>query len=513
LILIPFFQGNLGRVDYISDFEYDLFIRPDTCNAKFRIWFNFTVENVKSDQRVIFNVVNFSKSKSLYREGMSPLVKSTSRPKWQRIPPKNCFYYRCPEHKKNYVMSFVFCFDVEDDVYQFAYSFPYSYTKLQNYMQLLEKRDMNYFERELLTMSVQQRRLDLLTVCDPQLKQPSEKKRKIVAITARVHPGESPSSYVCHGFIDFIVSNHPIAKVLRENIIFKIIPMLNPDGVYLGNYRCSLMGFDLNRVWQDPSPWAHPELFATKAQVLSFDKSPTNDLDFFIDIHAHSTMMNGFMYGNIYEDSNRYERQAIFPKLLCSNANDFSMSNTSFNKDAVKAGTGRRTLGGSLDENCYCYTLEVSFFSYQPVGFTYPIPYTEEEYMKLGRNLGRTFLDYYKLQNLIIINPTTSISMTPKVSSFDLNQNKNQSTSTNSNNNNNNSSASLISNNDSSSGNLTSNNSNIKRNVNSSQALKPLSSLKLDELTTTNNNYDNKSDSSESMIKPFNKFYIDESDN
>ena len=65
-------------------------------------------------------------------------------------------------------------------------------------------------------------------------------------------------------------------------------------------------------------------------------------MDFFIDIHAHSTMMNGFMYGNIYEDSNRYERQAIFPKLLCSNADDFSMSNTSFNKDAVKAGTGRR---------------------------------------------------------------------------------------------------------------------------------------------------------------------------
>ena len=29
--------------------------------------------------------------------------------------------------------------------------------------------------------------------------------------------------------------------------------------------------------------------------------------------------------------------------------------------------------------------------------------------MKLGRNLARTFLDYYKLQNLIIFNPTTSI--------------------------------------------------------------------------------------------------------
>ena len=99
-------------------------------------------------------MVNFSKSKSLYREGMSPLVKSTSRPKWQRIPPKNVFYYRCPEHKKNYVMSCVFCFDVEDDVYQFAYAFPYSYTKLQNYLQILDNRSLDYYERELLAMSV-----------------------------------------------------------------------------------------------------------------------------------------------------------------------------------------------------------------------------------------------------------------------------------------------------------------------------------------------------------------------
>ena len=29
------FSGNLGRVDYISEFEYDLFIRPDTCNPRY----------------------------------------------------------------------------------------------------------------------------------------------------------------------------------------------------------------------------------------------------------------------------------------------------------------------------------------------------------------------------------------------------------------------------------------------------------------------------------------------
>ncbi|XP_035881951.1 BEN domain-containing protein 5 isoform X7 [Phyllostomus discolor] len=163
-----FESGNLGRVDQVSEFEYDLFIRPDTCNPRFRVWFNFTVENVKESQRVIFNIVNFSKTKSLYRDGMAPMVKSTSRPKWQRLPPKNVYYYRCPDHRKNYVMSFAFCFDREEDIYQFAYCYPYTYTRFQHYLDSLQKRNMDYFFREKLGQSVQQRQLDLLTITSPE---------------------------------------------------------------------------------------------------------------------------------------------------------------------------------------------------------------------------------------------------------------------------------------------------------------------------------------------------------
>ncbi|ELU12457.1 hypothetical protein CAPTEDRAFT_108910, partial [Capitella teleta] len=403
-----FESGNLGRVDYITEYEYDLFIRPDTCNPRFRVWFNFTVENVKADQRVVFNVVNFSKTKSLYRDGMSPMVKSSSRPKWVRVPNKHVYYYRCPDHRKNYVMSFAFCFDRDTDVYQFAYCYPYSYTRLQNYLDQLEKKHLDYLQRDLLCLSVQQRRLDILTITNP-VNLDTEERQKVVFVTARVHPGETPSSLVCQGFIDFLISNHPVAKVLRDHIVFKVVPMLNPDGVYLGNYRCSLMGFDLNRHWQEPSPWAHPTLYATKNLLIEMDTNEKTEVDFYIDVHAHSTLMNGFMYGNIYEDMGRFERQAVFPKLLCANADDFSLGNTAFNRDSVKAGTGRRTLGGVLDENTHCYTLEVSFYSYLTNSGTSAValPYTEEGYMKLGRNMARTFLDYYKLSGFISTKPNS----------------------------------------------------------------------------------------------------------
>ncbi|XP_068262347.1 cytosolic carboxypeptidase 6-like isoform X6 [Nyctibius grandis] len=331
---------------------------------------------------------------------MAPMVKSTSRPKWQRIPSKNVYYYRCPDHRKNYVMSFAFCFDREDDTYQFAYCYPYTYTRLQHYLDNLQRRNMDYFCRELLGLSVQKRQLDLLTITSPANLRPGAE-QKVVFITARVHPGETPSSFVCQGIIDFLVSQHPIAKVLRDHLVFKIAPMLNPDGVYLGNYRCSLMGFDLNRHWANPSPWAHPTLHGVKQLIIEMYNNPKINLEFYIDIHAHSTMMNGFMYGNIFEDEERFQRQAVFPKLLCQNAEDFSYSSTSFNRDAVKAGTGRRFLGGLLNDTSYCYTLEVSFYSYILGGPTSAVPYTEEAYMKLGRNVARTFLDYYRLNSLV----------------------------------------------------------------------------------------------------------------
>ena len=62
---------------------------------------------------------------------------------------------------------------------------------------------------------------------------------------ARVHSGETVSSYMMKGAIEYLLS--PSAKSLRKNYVFYVLPMLNPDGVRYGNYRTSLLGVDLNR--------------------------------------------------------------------------------------------------------------------------------------------------------------------------------------------------------------------------------------------------------------------------
>lgn len=67
------------------------------------------------------------------------------------------------------------------------------------------------------------------------------------------------------GLIDYLVDkDDPNAAELRNRFVFKIVPMINPDGVIVGNYRCSLSGMDLNRQYIGPSPRLHPEIYAIK---------------------------------------------------------------------------------------------------------------------------------------------------------------------------------------------------------------------------------------------------------
>ena len=87
----------------------------------------------------------------------------------------------------------------------------------------------------------------MLTITDPSDKVVPLLKRKIIILTARLHPGESNGSYVIEGFLRFLISNSKQAKDLLTKVKFKVIPMLNPDGVIIGNFRTSFCGRDLNR--------------------------------------------------------------------------------------------------------------------------------------------------------------------------------------------------------------------------------------------------------------------------
>jgi murein tripeptide amidase MpaA len=93
---------------------------------------------------------------------------------------------------------------------------------------------------------------DILTITDFSHPPEKIKQKKGIVISARVHPGETAASIMMQGFIDYLTGPSIGAKILRENFLIKIIPMINIDGVINGNTRVTLAGVDLNRCWMDP---------------------------------------------------------------------------------------------------------------------------------------------------------------------------------------------------------------------------------------------------------------------
>jgi len=92
------------------------------------------------------------------------------------------------------------------------------------------------------------------------------------------------------GLLEFITSDDRIAKVkknffetkksfcfffekkLRSQLVFKIVPMLNPDGVIIGNYRCSLTGKDMNRNFRHPRKQTFPTIYHMKELMQNLQK-------------------------------------------------------------------------------------------------------------------------------------------------------------------------------------------------------------------------------------------------
>ena len=141
-------------------------------------------------------------------------------------------------------------------------------------------------------------------------------------VTARVHPGETNSSWMMKGLIDLLTSQSPDAEVnpslslslslslsyslilsslflllqiLRDAFVFKVIPMLNPDGVIIGNYRCSLTGRDLNRNYRTKLREAYPTVWHAKQFIKKL--SEERKIVVYCDLHGHSRKQNVFIYG------------------------------------------------------------------------------------------------------------------------------------------------------------------------------------------------------------------------
>ncbi len=70
------------------------------------------------------------------------------------MPTTQVFYHQSPHHGDRYILSLALNFDVEEDVYQIALTFPYSFSKLQFYLDLVEGNFPSIIQREIIGYSI-----------------------------------------------------------------------------------------------------------------------------------------------------------------------------------------------------------------------------------------------------------------------------------------------------------------------------------------------------------------------
>jgi len=113
-----------------------------------------------------------------------------------------------------------------------------------------------------------------------------------VWLYARQHPGESMAEWWIEGALEKLTDeDDPIARVLRKECTFRVVPNMNPDGSRRGHLRTNAVGVNLNREWHAPSAEKSPEVLCVRNAM---DKVPP---DLAMDIHGDEAIPANFLAG------------------------------------------------------------------------------------------------------------------------------------------------------------------------------------------------------------------------
>ena len=389
--------------------KYELFLHNDTNTSGYTQWFFFRVSNIKKGKTINFNIMNFLRKTTKYSNGIKIWVYSRKNSELNKIGwhhtneevkyYKN-FLYKLNKGKKDYyyTLSFNYTFLYNNDEVFFANCIPFTYTDLNKDLNVYTKNENDkyiFFNRKKLCNTIIGNEVEFFSINNSTIKYPyintNIDNKKGVVLFGRQHPSETVGSWTIKGAIDFLMGNSDEAKYLRDNFVFKIIPMINVDGVICGNTRTSLSGCDLNRRWTKPNIILHPEIFYAKEMITNF--SQKYNIECIVDFHGHFGAFNSFFYGNYKEDNITIGK--YFPFSCAKKSKVIQIEKSKFKMPKYKKGTGRINLFKELNiENVL--TLETSYFGCNSGGYENKY-FNNETLQEIGRDIcyGILLLHYH----------------------------------------------------------------------------------------------------------------------
>ncbi|CAM9248315.1 unnamed protein product, partial [Lampetra fluviatilis] len=387
-----FESGNLRKVIQVRSYEYDLLLNSDPNTDRHHQWFYFEVGNMAAGTGYRLNIINCEKSSSQFNHGMQPVLYSVrealeGRPHWVRAGTDVCYYknnYRRPSRvtggvrgQSFFSLSLSLSFPHGGDVCYLAHHYPYTFTSLMVDLDTMLSacdRSSVFVQRDVLCATAGGNSCPLLTITAAPTSHrdlQSLRRRPCVFLSARVHPGESNSSWVMRGSLRFLLGASVEAAALRRHFVFRLLPMLNPDGVASGAHRCALSGEDLNRQWRSPCPRRSPTVYHSRG-LLHYLASVGHTPVVFCDFHGHSSKKNVFLYGCSLRETLCYSEllgnrrvsedsgYRTLSRLLASCAPMFSERSSRFLVERSRDATARVVVWRELGVR-RSYTMETSF--------------------------------------------------------------------------------------------------------------------------------------------------------
>jgi len=337
---------NLWRVNRISEWEYDLILQEDLgtrVGVGSTGWFYFAILGALEGAVYKFNFLNVRYQEfSPFNHGVQPLFYSNRIANthggggWQRVGWDMSVhegYHGTPECP---LQTFTFSFEVPEGTEggncYLARSYPFGVKDVQRDMQQLathpsRRRTMR---RSIMSRSLSGSGIELLTITNHEVE---DAKKMVIAVSCRSRPGDVEASWCLRGFLDFLTAgNNAVASKLRDSYIFKVAPMLCPDGVEAGHTLCDLGGQDISEMYDKPHPKYEAGIHAWKGQLNSFGKK----LAMLIDIRTRRGGKGLTMWGSLPEGEG-LERQDVL-KEACALPYAVAQHSTFYEVEGTRVG-------------------------------------------------------------------------------------------------------------------------------------------------------------------------------
>ena len=153
---------------------------------------------------------------------------------------------------------------------------------------------------KFLGSSRQGRPIEMIEITDSSV--PDSSKHR-VWIHAAVHPSETTSYFTVEGLVGFLLSGSPASELLLDHLIVDVVPMTNPDGVFLGNYRTNSRSVNLENQWTAPYNSTEREIVALRTQIEALMGTPAspgnNPIEVLLNLHSSHNVAFPFHFEHV----------------------------------------------------------------------------------------------------------------------------------------------------------------------------------------------------------------------